>query len=163
MRIFFTKKKLENLLNETWLQGQEHGYKVGEQDALIRVVKNAPLPDGFLDELSNKFYTGAGQRLGATHPRTNQCDDRGCVIHNPSDHGMRHMKTLWRGDRYLMERLCEHGVGHPDPDDMSFKKRTMSAERYEVEGVHGCDGCCSVAVSPKVQAVNEVMEEFPNV
>jgi len=40
----------------------------------------------------------------------------------------------WRGDRGLMERVCPHGIGHPDPDD--FK----SNDKYE--SVHGCDGCC---------------------
>lgn len=31
-----------------------------------------------------------------------------------------------------MERICPHGVGHPDPDCMYAKRDT----------VHGCDGCC---------------------
>jgi hypothetical protein len=34
-----------------------------------------------------------------------------------------------------MERICPHGIGHPDPDDPAFKN--------PIEGVHGCDGCCS--------------------
>lgn len=43
---------------------------------------------------------------------------------------MRTWPSVWRADRRLLERLCPHGVGHPDPDD-------RSADR-----VHGCDGCC---------------------
>lgn len=35
----------------------------------------------------------------------------------------------------LVEYVCEHGVGHPDPE--SAKKMG------EGWGVHGCDGCCS--------------------
>jgi hypothetical protein len=37
----------------------------------------------------------------------------------------------YRYDRGMTERICPHGVGHPDPDD-----RTAN-------GVHGCDGCCT--------------------
>jgi len=53
-----------------------------------------------------------------------------CCIHNRSDHHMRGMRQHWRGDAGKMERLCSHGIGHPDPDDLSDN------------GVHGCDGCC---------------------
>jgi hypothetical protein len=30
-----------------------------------------------------------------------------------------------------MERICSHGVGHPDPDEINTDK------------THGCDGCCT--------------------
>jgi hypothetical protein len=32
-----------------------------------------------------------------------------------------------------MERICDHGVGHPDPDE-------FMADVW----VHGCDGCCAI-------------------
>lgn len=56
-----------------------------------------------------------------------------CSIHSPSDHHMSEWRQHWRGDRGIMERICEHGIGHPDPDT-----------RYRAgdSGVHGCDGCC---------------------
>lgn len=63
-----------------------------------------------------------------------QCTGRPCPVHNRTDHHMRHMMQHFRSDRGLMERICEHGVGHPDPDDI-----------YAIErggAVHGCDGCC---------------------
>ena len=59
-----------------------------------------------------------------------------CCIHNPSDHHMLTWQQNWRGDKGMMERLCPHGVGHPDPDDL--KVRTTSWA-----GTHGCDGCCA--------------------
>lgn len=59
-----------------------------------------------------------------------KCDGQYCTIHNRSDHHMRHMPQEWRGDRGIMERICEHGVGHPDPDDINPDKD------------HGCDLCC---------------------
>jgi hypothetical protein len=38
-----------------------------------------------------------------------------------------------------MERVCPHGVGHPDPDDINV---ILGPEK-----VHGCDGCCEGAYS----------------
>ncbi len=49
----------------------------------------------------------------------------------------------FRYDRYLMERICEHGIGHPDPDHMAYMRMTHREEIVEEQGVHGCDGCCS--------------------
>jgi hypothetical protein len=56
--------------------------------------------------------------------------ERPCAIHWPSQHHMRTWPQHWRGDRGIIERVCDHGVGHPDPDDRDRNK------------VHGCDGCC---------------------
>lgn len=67
------------------------------------------------------------------------CAGRHCVLHDPSDHHMRSWPTLWRGDIRIMERTCPHGVGHPDPDDLTYQ---LSLGRDYV-GVHGCDGCCA--------------------
>ena len=66
-----------------------------------------------------------------------QCKGQVCSIHNLSAHSMRTFPQHWRSDRKIMERICPHGVGHPDPDD--YKVRL-----YPAEGVHGCDGCCSL-------------------
>lgn len=52
---------------------------------------------------------------------------------------MRDWPQFWRDDRGLMERICSHGIGHPDPDDLAYKIRTGGDD---AEGVHGCDGCC---------------------
>lgn len=61
-----------------------------------------------------------------------------CVIHAPTDHHMRGWQLIWRSDRQIFERICPHGVGHPDPDQFAYWDR----EGLEFEGVHGCDGCC---------------------
>lgn len=72
-----------------------------------------------------------------------------CVVHNPSDHHMRSWPLEWRADRGLFERVCRHpwepwtSVGHPDPDDIAFKRATMGDEFAYYEAVHGCDGCCT--------------------
>lgn len=76
------------------------------------------------------YDTGTGQKLHV-HNRAD-CKGEHCVIHNPSDHPLSHMPTHWRDDRLIMERICKHGIGHPDPDGLL----------REVDGIHGCDGCC---------------------
>ena len=59
------------------------------------------------------------------------CEEDVCPIHKLTDHPMRIFPQHWRDDRRIMERICSHGVGHPDPDDVLNEDR-----------VHGCDGCC---------------------
>ncbi len=68
-----------------------------------------------------------------------KCAGRACVVHAPSDHHMRSWALNWRDDRGLMERLCPHGIGHPDPDDMVYQRSVGRGW----QGAHGCDGCCS--------------------
>lgn len=65
---------------------------------------------------------------------SDQCDGEFCTIHNRSDHPMRAFPQHWRSDRGIMERICPHGVGHPDPDS------PWPENSYQ--WVHGCDGCC---------------------
>lgn len=74
------------------------------------------------------------------HP-PESCAGRACVVHHPSDHHMRGWLLNWRDDRGLMERLCPHGIGHPDPDDLAYQ---LSVGRDV--GVHGCDRCCRARV-----------------
>lgn len=65
-----------------------------------------------------------------------RCAGRPCTIHNRTEHSMREFPQSWRSDRGIMERICPHGVGHPDPDS------PWSADSFE--WLHGCDGCCVV-------------------
>lgn len=90
-----------------------------------------------------------GQEI-TTHPKE-MCEGEHCTIHNNSDHHMIDWPQNWRSDRRIMERICSHGVGHPDPDD------PKSQDKYEA--VHGCDGCC-VYVSPFLDDVIELMETY---
>jgi hypothetical protein len=96
-----------------------------------------------------EFITGTGQKI-LVHNKKN-CKGRHCCIHNPSDHHMKDWPLHWRDDRNLMERICPHGIGHPDPDDLNFRKfqlerRGLAKEEIDkiirIERIHGCDGCC---------------------
>lgn len=71
-----------------------------------------------------------GQTLTNVHPR-GTCKGAHCAIHRPSDHHMLEWPQWFREDRGMMERLCSHSIGHPDPDDPAVERR------------HGCDGCCA--------------------
>lgn len=63
-----------------------------------------------------------------------------CCIHNPSLHKMRDWPMNLR-ETGLIERLCEHGVGHPDPDSAAWLDR-QHKHKPGTWSVHGCDGCC---------------------
>lgn len=76
-------------------------------------------------------------QLSNIHPFS-ACKGRTCVIHTPTNHHMRDWYLHWRSDRAIFERICEHGIGHPDPDQFAFWDETYQSAR----SVHGCDGCC---------------------
>lgn len=85
-------------------------------------------PDG-----DAELWAAANVDLANVHP-PERCAGQACVIHNPSDHHMRSWPLVWRGK---MERICPHGIGHPDPDESAYLKSMGYGG-----GVHGCDRCC---------------------
>lgn len=84
-----------------------------------------------------EFVTNAGDKL--TVHSLEDCRGPVCPIHKPTPHHMRDWKMIWRGDRQIFERVCEHGIGHPDPDDQEAK---LFIQGF-MDGVHGCDFCCA--------------------
>jgi len=69
-----------------------------------------------------------------------ECAGQYCVIHNPSEHHMSGWPIEIRRDKNcLTERICPHGVGHPDPDSLVWINGEFGENAW---GVHGCDGCC---------------------
>lgn len=90
------------------------------------------------------YITGTGQVIGRVHEKTDACVEFGCPIHSPSNHHMKGWPTNWRSGGMFdikpphMERICKHGIGHPDPDSAAFMKRVHNLD----VGVHGCCGCC---------------------
>lgn len=49
--------------------------------------------------------------------------------------------TVTRRVTGLLEWVCEHGVGHPDPLCARAVAKALK-QPEEVWQVHGCDGCC---------------------
>lgn len=74
------------------------------------------------------------------HRWNTSCTD-GCAIHAPSDHPMKTWPQIMRADkRFLVERVCKHGCGHPDPDSIAFFEDNDVFDYHN----HDCDGCCSI-------------------
>lgn len=91
----------------------------------------------YVDCTDPVFGAPVGKRnIPVHHP--DACIGRPCVVHNPSGHHMVNWSLLWRADIGVAERICVHGTGHPDPDDVAYRKSTGD----EWLSVHGCDGCC---------------------
>jgi hypothetical protein len=76
-----------------------------------------------------------------------------CPFHAPSDHPLKDAPMRIRlAKEGLVERICEHGVGHDDPDSVAY----MQAQGHTWAGIHGCDGCCET-VSP---SRNDILDDF---
>ena len=79
-----------------------------------------------------------GKNLRNVHYPTD-CAGRGCAIHNhPSQHNLMDARLNWRTDRGILERICPHGIGHPDYDSAKY----LESQGLGDENIHGCDGCC---------------------
>lgn len=91
-----------------------------------------------MSESEGEMWAMAGGGILVNVHPASACDGRGCPIHHPSDHHMKDWPMKWRNDVGLMERICPHGIGHPDPDDLEHK-RNLGLLGYSI---HGCDGCC---------------------
>lgn len=74
------------------------------------------------------------------------CEGAFCPLHNPSNHKMRDWPMNLRTDSWafpLIERICPHGIGHPDPDSVAYLERNTKFGKIKgTWGIHGCDGCC---------------------
>lgn len=96
-------------------------------------------------KFDEKFTTGTGQKL-VVH-RKDGCSGS-CPIHNPSGHHMVDWKLNWREDRGIFERICQHGIGHPDPDTIKYIAKTRGNSLARTENIHGCCGCCAPLADP---------------
>lgn len=85
------------------------------------------------------FVAQLGVVRSSVHGKAS-CSGDHCVIHRPSNHHMRSWVAYWRADIGTVERICPHGLGHPDPDSASHLRRLRGVGVHS--GVHGCDGCC---------------------
>ena len=149
----------EQLLEELYARAEVGGYldyrTVDEGKPEVEDITGewnpgayAPEPGTFIPGLHEGgavYVTGTGQVLRGVH-KAADCQGRHCVIHDPSGHNMSDWPTNFRtGDAFdikppHMERICPHGVGHPDPDDAEYWR-----SRHQEVSVHGCDGCCRLS------------------
>lgn len=94
----------------------------------------------------------SNQKLTRVHS-AERCSGTNCAIHNMSNHHMRSWPQIFREDNATMERVCSHGIGHPDPDSPN------------ADWAHGCDGCCDPSSVPEPveeKTVEEKVTEYYN-
>ena len=94
--------------------------------------------------INRRWWTEWGQPGSIHDPAL--CEGQVCPVHHPTRHHLRHLPRHWRWDRGMLERICEHGVGHPDPDQVAAWKHVYASDPEQVcaLSVHGCDGCCRI-------------------
>jgi hypothetical protein len=91
-----------------------------------------------VEALGEGRYRIGGTVVANVHD-AGRCIRWACVIHAPTAHSLSDWPILYRADRGIVERLCQHGVGHPDPDQWPYWQATGRM----FEQVHSCDGCCN--------------------
>jgi hypothetical protein len=72
------------------------------------------------------------------------CSGPYCCVHNPSDHPLRNLPLYWVPFGAVMERVCAHGIRHPDPDDVAHWRRLYGDRAADARAAHCCDTdrCC---------------------
>lgn len=130
------------ILGEEWPDDPQPPMTEEDMAEILAKLRAEMFEQAEQDACERTYTTGTGQDISHVHQETGACTEYGCVIHAPSDHAMSEFPTHWRDDRGLMERICPHGIGHPDPDDLEFKRRMYGTDYANTESVHGCDGCC---------------------
>lgn len=85
------------------------------------------------------YTTDSGQLMLDVHANSPECQEHGCPIHNPSDRAVAIGTTHYNTERQRMDRVCEHGLAHPDPDSQDWRERHFGDRDDE----HDCDGCCA--------------------
>lgn len=125
----------------TILDGTCRRHVVHRSDTLTKSQLSAKELKLFTDLMliSTDLYTDSTGREVRTHHK-DKCAGQNCSIHNPSAHPLKNAPTVWRDDLKMMERVCTHGVGHPDPDDVAYNVGILGKD--DSYATHGCDGCC---------------------
>ena len=98
-----------------------------------------------LNEQESKFWAN----FTYVHHPTTRCLTYHCAVHNPVDHHMRDWPMHWRCDRGILERICQHGLGHPDPSQFDY----WHSIGHDWEATHGCDSCCA----PPTNAIQDTL------
>lgn len=88
-----------------------------------------------------------GSAIVTVH-RPDVCEGMICALHSPTRHAMRDWPIRWRGQprsSRRLERVCPHGVGHPDPDDYVYRALTRGLVEPAAFLAHPCcdEACCS--------------------
>lgn len=100
---------------------------------------------GFHANGRERWVMDDGSPIVGVHPFVECAEQERCVIHNPTDHHMHFWPTSIDGSGGLIQRECEHGYKHPDPDSLWYFNNAAMTTHWEGKpprGLHLCDGCC---------------------
>lgn len=125
-----------NRMGDAWREGEE-----------VIAIVDFPFRDGRVKDPADPGVQleNTDERIFNVHTAT-LCEGRACTIHNRTDHLMRGFPQHYREDKGLMERVCAHGVGHPDPDEGAYIEARFGYGALEAILIHGCcEGRCCVA------------------
>lgn len=118
----------------------------------VRWVAGGDLPDPITrQEPMQLVVLQGGQVIRAHGPvRCAGGWGRSCPIHWPSQHHMRFWPQRWRDTLGIMERMCVHHIGHPDPDEVFVRVNPA-------KGNHDCcpEQCCAARIRAAVVPVVE--------
>lgn len=91
---------------------------------------------------TNVWWVNGTQRFTNIH-LLSACEGENCIVHNPTwcPANKGDWPYSFRADGRI-ERICPHGIGHPDPDQVNFLISQDPAHYGGWVDVHGCDGCC---------------------
>lgn len=142
------KASLRRIIRDLKRRNRELRWRFAELDDHCRVLAGELIRVADENAEARRWTLVGGQVLANTHLQA-QCAGRPCALHNHSLHHMRDWPQNWRQDRGVMERICPHGVGHPDPDDLT------------ADTVHGCDGCCHGVGPAKVLTTGPLSTSIP--
>lgn len=111
---------------------------------IYRAAEFYLVPDPETGYYTKVSLTPHGESIYTLHyvHSSKQCEGRNCVIHNnPSLHPLTMEPAVWNDEETAVERVCVHGVVHPDVDDLDYRK---TVGQYYVYLEHECDGCCGL-------------------
>lgn len=96
--------------------------------------------NGVYNASTDKWTINGTQRYGNLHPY-NVCQGRPCIVHNPTLDWVANREgwPYLQRETGLFERICEHGIGHPDKDGLYYLVEELGQKHWEI---HGCCGCC---------------------
>jgi hypothetical protein len=117
-------------MSEVWVIVDDHVERIDGP------LEYRQLPSGeTVDEALRPVLVGVHDERG--------CEGDHCVVHNPSPHPLSTWSLWWQQDRKMFERICQHGVGHPDPDQYAYWAETLPPLELRAKFVHDCCGCCT--------------------
>ena len=145
----FARLNPERVLSDAMLDGRRKGLwfeQLGIDEARYRLngAQTRFLVDGWISDEGGKSFGPTPltmlHQAGACGNKRASVKGRPCVVHNPSDHGMRGWPLIWDARQSRMRRLCPHDVEHPDLNDAQYWASLGRSEKTDHPCCRECFG-----------------------